>query len=93
MSYATQAALAKDPDFQARVTAALVNEAVLKPDSDVLAQAIIRSPGMPAQTFVPVVAAAPGFGDKPDQSAITDPELLSAVQANWQRVTDAGVWA
>jgi hypothetical protein len=41
--------------------------------------------------FMPLVSAAPGFDDKyltDGQLAISDNEMLSAIQANWQRVFD-----
>ena len=88
MSYTNQATLTTDPAFVARVGAAITEQALVfkddgRADIAALAALAIQSPASAAHSMVPLVAAAPGFGDAPDGSAISDPQILSAVQAVW----------
>jgi hypothetical protein len=89
MAYEDVAALTVDQEYQARLGAALMTEALGKP-GDALADALLAGgPFLGQSWFGPAVAASPGFGDKfatGGQSAITDGDLLSAVQANWTRM-------
>jgi hypothetical protein len=88
MSYLDQANLADDSTFQRRLAAALANESAVKTGDD-LADLVLRSPTQGANMFMPVVASAPGFSDAyatGGQDAITDGQLLSAIQAGWSRV-------
>ena len=87
MTYTQTAALAADPDFQRRLAACLTIESV--PKSDPLSDQVLQSPQYGAQLFMPVVSSAPGFADaygSGGQESITDPMVLSAVQAGWDRV-------
>jgi hypothetical protein len=101
MSYLSQSALAFDQDFNARSRAALVNQAVIFKDdqrADIagLANSLLVA-GNPQETntFIGMLAAAPGFADKADQgdgsvnsSLIADEEILAAVQAEWPTVAE-----
>jgi len=87
MTYENIADLARDQDFANRLGACLASEAA--PKTDDLSTLILRSPSNGAQLFMPLVSAAPGFGDayaETGQKAIDDGMLLSAVQASWDRV-------
>jgi hypothetical protein len=94
MTYQNTADLANDPNYRERLSAAAFTEALGKP-GDGLADFILRNPPMVAfNVFGPPVASSPGFGDKfatGGQAAVTDGDLLSAVQANWARL--AGLYA
>jgi hypothetical protein len=86
MAYLDQANLAIDEDFNARLGAALNSEAILRPAGDAFADMILRGGGV--SWFMPLVSAAPGFADKyaaGGSASITDGEMLSAIQANWDR--------
>jgi len=90
MTYQDAAQLARDPMFGMRLGAALAKEAVGKP-SDYLVDIILKNPDVGAAYFMPFVASAPGFDEtygQGGQGLITDGELLSAIQASWQRVYD-----
>lgn len=90
MSYQDQAHLAQDNMFAQRLEAALVKESVPKVD-DFLADTVLRGPTAGAQMFMPLVASAPGFDGMyatGGQTAISDLDILSAIQANWARVAD-----
>jgi hypothetical protein len=84
MAYTDRAALKIDAEFRGRLDACVLNEAIAKPAGNAFADSILTRPGYGEQAFMPYVMSAPGF-DKP-QEEITDPEILSAVQANWSRV-------
>lgn len=84
MSYADQAALAADFAFQQRLAAALASES--KPKTDDLAQQILRNPMFGQQMFMPFIASEPGFDTPEGSSGIDDAQMLSAIQANWDRV-------
>lgn len=87
MSYESRADLATSPEFRERVLACAVEQALVfkddgRADIAALADSILRATEN-AGGLVPLVAAAPGFGDALDQSAITDGDILSAVQYAW----------
>ena len=88
MSYADEAALATDAAFTSRLNACLCEEAQTKPEDDVLAPVVLRSPQYGGGLFMPFVSTAPGFGEAyaNDPDGITDAMLLSAVQAAWPKV-------
>lgn len=89
MGYQDVADLATDANFRARLAACLASESVGK-TGDGLADLILRNPSSGANMFMPLVSSAPGFGDKyatGGQEAVTDGDLLSAVQASWAKVT------
>ena len=91
MTFADTAALAADTDYRSRLAACVVTESLGKPD-DQLADDVLRNgPGFAVNVFGPAVASAPGFGDKyasGGQEAVTDGDLLSAVQGSWARLSD-----
>lgn len=85
MTYQAQHDLAQDPDFNGRVQAAVVSESRGK-ISDPLAAMVMNSPGLGVMAFMPFIATAPGLADKYStgtQTAVTDGDILSAVQAVW----------
>lgn len=83
MSYADQSKTANDPEFRARVEAAVSKEA--RAHTDELARAILASPATGTTWFIPFITTEPGF-DGPDPSAITDGSILSATQLVWPLV-------
>ena len=88
MSYADQQALSADGEFHGRLWACLATEGRGKPD-DPLSIYFMPDPFRGVQLFIPFVATAPGFDAKyteGGQSAITDGDLLAAVQAAWPDV-------
>ena len=90
MAFKDVAALATDREFSARLAAALAKEALAKP-SDYLIDQILTNPSVGAAWFMPLVSAAPSFDDTyltGGQLAISDGQILAAVQASWQRVFD-----
>ena len=89
MAFTDVAALAADPQYQARLAACVFNETLIKPPGDFTDTILRVGPGFASQAFGPTVASAPGFGDKYaefGQEGITDGDLLSATQANWDRI-------
>lgn len=87
MSYENQAGLKASDPFRARVDACATEQALVfkddaRPDIKALANAQLSS-GMAASGLLPFICSSPGFGDVTDQSAITDGQLLSAVQTHW----------
>lgn len=89
MSYSDQQNLSVDPEFVDRLWAATATEAQAKPADDPPARYVLANPYKGADLFMPYVATAPGFGDlyaAGGQEAITDGDILSAVQAAWPRV-------
>lgn len=91
MSYQAQAELAADQQFAQRITACTSEQAQAfssDPDAAVasLAERILADAGLGLSWFLWPVATAPGFGDAGGQGAITDPQLLAAVQALWPTV-------
>lgn len=86
MSYQGQAELAADADFGRRVSACVAEQAKTK--SDPLATWSLQQPfGFASTRFLPFIVTEPGFG--PPGEAITDGQLLSAVQAVWDDVNAA----
>jgi hypothetical protein len=99
MTYQAQSALTYDDAFNNRQRAALTGQAGIykddaRADMKALADAVLRSdpPGL-FVTFQSMLAAAPGFADDADNgdgtvdsSKISDPQILSAVQAGWPTV-------
>lgn len=89
MSYASTAALAADPEYLDRVAFCALGEATTKASDPFTDQLIVNGPRYAAQVFGPAVATAPGFSLKYEtggQAAITDGDLLSAVQSSWDRI-------
>jgi hypothetical protein len=101
VSYQTQTQLANDPAFQQRVKACAVQQANTFKDSAVpaeaeLAAAVVRDQAAQLASFYNTAAASPGFADTVDNgdgtvdsSKVTDPEVLSTVQAVWPIVAGA----
>jgi hypothetical protein len=93
MGYHDIATIVGDSDFTNRITACCTEQAAVfvndqRPDYVALADAIIAEAGN-ATWFYWLVSAAPGFGDAGSPAAITDPMILSAVQALWPTVAAA----
>ncbi len=98
MSYKTQAQLADDVWFQARVRAAAEEQADTykddqRPDFVAVAEEVLRGSGELVATFVRLSAAGPGIAEKADtgdgtidSSLVTDGDLLALIQAGWQVV-------
>ena len=99
MSYLSQWRLAADDQFVSRSRAALTQQAeVFKDDerADIasLATSLLTAENpQETNTFVGLLAAAPGFADKVDEgdgnvnsSLIADDEILAAVQGLWPTV-------
>ena len=97
MSYQAINQLTNDVDFGGRSTAAATQQAEVfindaRPDFVALANDVLR--GTRANDFARIIASAPGIADKAateddnvvDSSKVTDADLLSTVQANWQVV-------
>lgn len=88
MTYADNAALGQDSLFVFRLGAALGVESLGR--SDPLSDTILtQSATASADLFMPAVSSAPGFGDLyagGGQEAISDGDLLAAVQASWERI-------
>lgn len=88
MAFQDSANLAQDSNFQARLNSCVVTEAYAKP-SDEFVDQILRTTGWGGIAFGPTVSVAPGFGDlyaSGGQEAITDGDLLAAVQASWDKI-------
>jgi hypothetical protein len=81
MSYEARSDLIADPTFTGRLNACAANEALAKTGD--FADRILAAWGYGAQAFQTLVVSSPGF-DKP-QDEVTDGDLLSAVQATWDR--------
>ena len=99
MSYQAQWRLTYDDGFVSRSRAALTNQAALYKDdgrADIAALAeslLVETNPQETNTFVAMLAAAPGFADMVDQgdgtvdsSQISDGDILAAVQAGWPTV-------
>jgi len=98
MSYQTQAQLEADFWFQQRSRAAAIQQAETfrndqRPDFVALSEGLLRDDGGLAVTFSRMGAAGPGIADKADNgdgtidsSKVTDGDLLSLTQANYQIV-------
>ncbi len=89
MTFADTAGLASDQQYRERLAACAMTEALGRP-ADPFADLILTyGPGWAAVQLGPAVASAPGFGDKyaaGGSAAVTDGDLLSAVQASWDRI-------
>ena len=98
MAYIDQALLRDDLDFNRRVSACCVEQAEVfrndaRPDFVALANDVLR--GNRANDFGRIIASAPGIADKAatdvedivDSSKVSDADILTTVQANWQVVT------
>jgi hypothetical protein len=88
MSFLDQAHLAQDSVFAERLGAGLTKEAKPKGSTD-LAALVMRSPAEGARVFMPFIASSPTFDTmyaEGGQEAITDGDLLAAMQANWDLV-------
>jgi hypothetical protein len=102
MSYLSQWQLTIDSPFVGRVNAALIQQADVfkddqRPDMAALANALLVGAPVggvpPAQTFIQLVAAAPGVADTADtgdgtvdSSKVDDADILAAIQAEWPTV-------
>jgi hypothetical protein len=98
MSYQTQAALEADYWFQQRTRATAIQQADTfkddqRPNYVAVAEAVLRDEAGPTQAFTRLGAAGPGIADKVDNgdgtidsANVTDADLLSLTQANWQVV-------
>jgi hypothetical protein len=98
MSYQTIDALSNSQDFNARNRAAATEQAEVfhndaRPDFVATAREVLRGSAEVTLTFTRIAAASPGIADKAsvgdgtvDQSKVTDADLLSLTQANWQVV-------
>jgi hypothetical protein len=98
LSYQSIDQLTKDPDFAGRVTASATEQAqtykdAARPDFVALADDVLKGSAGPLAAFCRMAASGPGVGDKVDQgdgtidqSLVTDEDLLSLTQANWQVV-------
>jgi hypothetical protein len=96
MSYQTQAALEADYSFQQRSRACAIQQAETykddqRPDFVALAESVLRDDAGPTSAFARLNAAGPGIADKVDNGdgtidsdKVTDADLLSLTQANWQ---------
>lgn len=94
MSFVNQAALVADQAFQSRGAACVFQQAeIFKDDgrADIAALALrhLQIPVEIGNVWPAFLAAAPGFADQADSSAITDAQILSAVQADWPTVAQA----
>lgn len=96
MSYEAIDQLTSDPAFAARVRACCVEQGEVyandaRPDFVAVAHDQLVG-GTTYLAFVRIEAAAPGIADKAatadgiDQTQVTDADLLSLTQANWQVV-------
>jgi hypothetical protein len=98
MSYQAISLLTGDQQFAGRTQAAATEQAeAFRNDQReqfvALADSVLRGRGEVLLAFVRINAAAPGIGDRADngdgtvdQSKITDADLLSLTQNNWQVV-------
>lgn len=96
MSYQAIALLTADQTFGGRSQAAATEQAEVfrndaRPDFVALASDVLRGAGDVLLAFTRIAAAAPGIGDKADngdgtidQANVTDADLLSLTQGNWQ---------
>lgn len=87
MSYDDISRLMADQAFLARLSAGVVQESKAK--NDWVATQALRSPQTGGTMFSPFVSTEPGFSDayaEGGQESITDGQMLSAIQANWDAV-------
>lgn len=98
MSYQAQAQLSADGEFVGRTQSAATQQAAAyindqRPDFVAVARAVLRGAADQLSAFTRLDAAGPGIAEKVDdgagaidQSKVTDADLLSLTQANWQVV-------
>jgi hypothetical protein len=98
MSYESQAALQRDPIFQGRCSACLIQQSDSfindgRADIAALAASLLRIDIAQTQAFITAVAAGPGLAEKVDngdgtidQSKVTDDDLLATVQAEYPKM-------
>jgi hypothetical protein len=97
MSYQSQAELENDAWFQQRNRAVCIQQAYSfkddqRPSWVAVAEGILRDEGGIWPCFNRLAAGGPGIADKAetpegiDQSLVTDADLLSLTQANWETV-------
>ena len=90
MTFQNTADLAADENYQARLAACVFTDALGR-TGDALADKILSQPPFYATSvFAAPVASSPGFGEKyatGGQETVTDGDLLSAVQASWDRLS------
>lgn len=87
MTYQTRSQLSFDAVFRDRTITCCKEQALVfkddgRPEIAALAEAILLNPANAHGVFE-LVVVAPDFTDVTDASTITDPEILSAVQAVW----------
>jgi hypothetical protein len=100
MSYQAIAQLTDDPAFGSRIRAVTVEQSESfvndqRPPFVSVANACLQGSGVIYLAFTRIEAAGPGIADKADngdgtisQEKVTDADLLSLTQANWQVVAD-----
>lgn len=98
MSYEAQSLLMNDGSFQSRCTACATQQAETYKDAadasfKAVAEGVLRGNGDLNLAFIRLNSAGPGIADKADNgdgtidsSNVTDADLLSLTQANWQVV-------
>jgi hypothetical protein len=98
MSYQTQYDLAADGPYQSRTIACCTEQANVykddaRPSFVATATGILRADAELSNAFIRIGAAGPGIADKVDNGdgtidsiKLTDGDLLSLTQANWQVV-------
>ena len=98
MSYQAQSQLGADSDFVGRTQSAAYQQAATyvndqRPDFVAVAETVLRGEPDMLAAFTRLDAAGPGIADKADngdgtidQALVTDDDLLSLTQANWQVV-------
>ena len=98
VSYRSQAQLEANTDFRGRAIAAATQQADSyindqRPDFIAVANNVLKGYPNELNAFIRLDAAGPGIadavdigGDAIDQSLVTDDDLLSLTQANWQVV-------
>lgn len=87
MTFQSQADLAQDQNFQERVTACCIEQALIFKDDSrfafyMLSRQYIQMPTSTVQ-MITLVSVAPNFKDTVDQDTIQDNDILASVQANW----------
>lgn len=95
MSYSVIDALTNDALLAGRVRAATTEQAETyiadaRPDWQALSREALRGGAEPYLAFTRYTAAAPGIADKagdpPDQTQVTDGDILTVVQNQWGTV-------
>ena len=89
MTYQDQYDLSQDTSFQHRLSAGLASEAKGRDTTTGLPAMVLRNPTQGSQIFMPFISTEPGYDAayaEGGQESITDPMLLSGIQANWDAV-------